>query len=281
MTESVGTSRGNGSDEGPPDSPPNGTITVTGKDLDRTFRIKHGDLSQTGWSPRMQRAFDYYNPDDYYEALVATLVQPETRWLDVGCGRTLFPSNPRLARVLSDRCRLLVGLDPSGTVDENSYVHRKVKQTIEDFHTDAPFDLVTLRMVAEHIHDPHKTLASLAQATRSGSRVVVYTVYKWSPVPMVTRLVPHCFHHRLKSLIWKVEDRDTHPVAYRLNTKRNLDAFFAGAGFRRRYLAYLDDCRTFGGFPNLRYLELSCRRLCGSLGLRYPECCILAVYERR
>ena len=266
---------------GLPDCPATGGLTLTRKDLERTFRLKHGDLSRAGWLPRMQRAFDYFNPDDCYEALVAKLVQPQTRWLDVGCGRMIFPSNHCLARVLADRCRLLVGVDPSDTLDDNSYVHRKVKQPIEDFRCDEPFDLVTLRMVAEHIVDPQRTLASLSRATRPGSKVVIYTVNKWSPVPIVTRLMPFRFHHRLKNLIWEVEQESTFPVVYRMNTRRRLAGIFRSAGFGERYFAHLDDCRTFGCFRRLRYLELCCRRLLGRWALRYPESCLLAVYERR
>jgi hypothetical protein len=40
----------------------------------------------------------------YYEAVVAKLVRPESQWLDVGCGRGVFPSNPRLAQTLAKRC---------------------------------------------------------------------------------------------------------------------------------------------------------------------------------
>lgn len=256
-------------------------ITLTRADLERTFRLKHGNLVRTGWAPRMQRAFDYFNPDDYYEALVAKLVQPGMRWLDVGCGRMIFPSNPRLAQILACRCSLLVGVDPSDTLDENRYVHRKVKQPIEDFNTEESFDVVTLRMVAEHIAEPHKALASLVRSTRPGSRVVVYTVNKWAPVSTAARLIPFRFHHRLKSLMWKVEKRDTFPVVYRMNTRRCLSEVFRVAGFQERYFARLDDCRASGRFRRLRYVELCFRLLLRRCGLCYPESCLLAVYERR
>lgn len=266
---------------GLPDCVAASRIALTRKDLEQAFRLKHGDLSRAGWLPRMQRAFDYFNPEDCYEALVAKLVQPQTRWLDVGCGRMTFPSNHRLARVLADRCRLLVGVDPSNTLDDNSYVHRKVKQPIEDFRCEQPFDLVTLRMVAEHIVDPQRALTSLSRATRPGGNVVVYTVYKWSPVPIVARLVPFRLHHCLKNLIWDVQEEDTFPVVYRMNTRRCLAGIFRSAGFRERYFAHLDDCRTFGRFRRLRHLDLRCHRLLRRWALPYPESCLLAVYERR
>ena len=40
----------------------------------------------------MRQSCNYYTPDDVYEALVAGLVCTGISWLDVGCGRELFPS---------------------------------------------------------------------------------------------------------------------------------------------------------------------------------------------
>ena len=44
---------------------------------------------------------------------------PETSWIDVGCGRELFPSNRPLAKRLSERAKLLV--EPSGAVPTAAY----------------------------------------------------------------------------------------------------------------------------------------------------------------
>jgi len=256
-------------------------IGVTPNDLQRVSRVKRADPQRSGWSVRMQHDFGYFSPEDHYEALVAKLIQPGTRWLDVGCGRHIFPSNPALARTLAQRCALLVGVDPSDAIDDNPYVHRKVKQPIEDYQADGPFDVITLRMVAEHIEDPRTTVASLARLTRPGSQVIVYTVNKWSPVTMVTQLTPFASHHRLKSLIWEGSaPEDTFPVQCRMNTRRRLAGLFRAAGFQERHFAKVDDCRTFAGFRRMHFVELSCRTLLRRCGLTYPEYCLLAAYER-
>jgi hypothetical protein len=56
-------------------------------------RHKYGASGPTGWAPRLRSHFGYFTPDDIYEAAVASLVTPKTAWLDVGCGRDIFPSN--------------------------------------------------------------------------------------------------------------------------------------------------------------------------------------------
>lgn len=249
-------------------------------DLEELFRGKYGDLAGVGWAPRLRHRFRYFTPDEHYEAVVAKMVRPGSRWLDVGCGRNIFPSNPALARRLAARCALVVGVDPDATLEENEVVHRRVRTGIEGFRSDEVFDVVTLRMVAEHITDPHAAVASLARLTRPGGRVVVYTINRWSPVPVITFFTPFVLHHPAKRLLWNSESKDTFPVAYRMNTRKTLTDLFARHGFREEAFAYLDDCRTLSNFRATQLGELCVWRVLRALGRRYPENCLLGIFER-
>ncbi len=249
--------------------------------LDRVFRSKYGDPVRAGWSPRQNYRFGYFTPDDYYEALLDELVQPDTRWLDVGGGRSLLPSNPGLARVLAARCATLVGVDPSETLAENPYVHRQVRCGIEEYRTEEVFDLATLRMVAEHLREPQAMLAALARLLCRGGQVVVYTVHSWSPMALLARAVPFRLHHPLKRLFWGTEEKDTFPVVYRMNTRRQLRQLFEASGFVETSFAYLDDCRTFHRSRVLSLAELSLWRALRTVRLHYLDTCLLGVYEKQ
>ena len=131
-----------------------------------------------------------------------------------------------------------------------------VKSRIEDFTSDEPFDLITLRMVAEHVKAPARAVASLQALLRPGGVAVVYTVNRWAPVSMLAWLVPHRFHHRAKHLLWRTEEKDTFPVVYRMNTREELRRHFGEVGMRERFFATLDDCRTFARFKALHRAEL-------------------------
>jgi hypothetical protein len=135
-------------------------------------------------------------------------------------------------------------------------------------------------MVAEQIEHPPTALESLTRLTRPGGIVVVYTVNKWSPISVISRVVPFGLHHAIKHRLWKTEEKDTFPVVYRMNTGRQLRRLFEGNGFREVGFSYLDDCRTFGNTRWLHQLELTARRWLRAVGLRYPENCLLGIYER-
>lgn len=255
-------------------------LSPSKQELTEHFFKKYGDLSRTGWGPRLRLRFDHFTPDDHYECLVRKLVTPATAWLDVGAGRFLFPSNLRLAEELSQRARWLVGVDPDDTIDENRFVHRGFKSALEDFEIDKEFDVITLRMVVEHIADPERVVDRLQKLCAVGGLVVIYTVNKWSPVSIVSKLLPFKLHHVIKRILWRTEEKDTFPVVYKMNTRRVLRRLFGSRGFQERHFTRLSDCRSSNRFRALQCVELSLYRLFRAVGLSYPEHCLLAVYER-
>lgn len=255
-------------------------MTLPTIDLQAFFHRKYGPTETIGPKPLRRLRFQFFPPDDHYEAVVDHLVTPGCRWLDVGGGRSVFPSNPALARELADRCGHLTGVDPSPNIYDNPFAHERVQALIEDYRTDQPYDLITLRMVAEHIAAPEAAVQALARLTRTGGRVVIHTINKWSPLSVAAWLVPFRLHHPIKRLFWRTEARDTFPVVYRMNTRRALAALTTAAGFREIGFRYLDDLSAFNRFRVLNYAELIAWKGFRSLGLRYPENCLLGVYER-
>jgi hypothetical protein len=135
-------------------------------------------------------------------------------------------------------------------------------------------------MVAEHLTDAERAVASLECLARPGGKVVLYTTYKWSPAAVLARLVAFRLHHRVKRIVWKTDEQDTFPVAYRMNTRSRLGRLFTGNGFKECYFAYLADCCIFWRFPALHRMELSLWRALQLFGLGFPESCLLGVYER-
>ena len=248
-------------------------------DLEHAYSLKVRNVSTAGFGPRTCRRFGYYGPDDYYEALMLRLVTADTSWLDVGCGRAIFPSNPRLAKLLADRARLLVGVDPDETLDENPFVHERVRSEFESYNGEHRFDLVTLRMVAEHVTNPGAVLDSIRRAIKPGGLVVIYTVNRFSPVPIITHFTPFSLHHVAKRILWNTETKDTFPTAFRMNTRKRLRELFEGHGFKEEGFARLDDCRTLSGFRAGLWLELAAWKTLRAAGIGYPEACLLGLYR--
>ncbi len=240
--------------------------------------LKYGDLAKGGWGPRLRRRFGHYTPDDWYEATVCSLVTSQTDWLDVGCGRDLFPFNPAAARMLAARCRSLTGVDPSDNIDENTLLHHRAKCMLQDYVTDRRYDLITMRMVAEHITDPAVAVAALRRLLKPDGQVVIYTVYKFAPVSLIASWTPMSVHHAVKAVVWGAEEKDTFPTAYRMNTRAALARLFAAEGMQEMRFRRLDDTRSTSRWLLLNATELLMWRVFNLFGVPYPEHCLLGVY---
>ncbi len=256
-------------------------IRITEESLESNRRVRYAGVDRLGWAPRRRASFGYFLPSEYYESLVSGCVTAETAWLDVGCGESLFPQNANLARDLSQRAKLLVGVDPSENVQRNPYVHERAMCMLEDYVTDHAFDLITLRMVAEHVTDPDRMIRAMARLLRTGGRVIVFTVNLYTPIAILSMLVPNRFHYAIKRRFWGGEEKDTFPTAYRMNTRRQLRRLFEVRGFTERCSMLVDDLSLFSRMYKLNYIELSVWKAFRRLGVRYPENCILAMYEKK
>jgi SAM-dependent methyltransferase len=244
------------------------------------FRIKTEGSHPLGWSPKIRQRFGYFTPDEWYEAAILRLIDTDTEWLDVGCGRGLLPFNPNLERLLSSRCRRLVGVDPDNNIDEHPLLHERYKCAIEDFASERQFDLITLRMVAEHVADPQVAVAALARLSRSGGRVVVYTVSKYSIISLLAAVTPLGLHEYARARLWGSSEQDTFSTAYRMNTRKELLRLFSAVGFVEESFHYLNDCCTLGRWKLPTILELSAERALRRVGIRYPEVCLLGIYRK-
>jgi SAM-dependent methyltransferase len=244
------------------------------------YNVKYFRFGEQGWGPRQRLSFGHFSPDDYYEALVASLVTPGCSWADVGCGRDIFPSHPDLSRELCTRAQFVLGIDPDDNIKDNPFISEGFQGMIEDCTTAQRFDVISMRMVAEHIVDPDRVMRKLAELLKPGGRLVIYTPYKWAPMSIVATIVPFRFHNPLKRIIWRSEARDTFPTAYKLNTRRDLRAHTSRHGLDEVYFRFLDDCRVTNNYRALNWIELQTCSLLNKVGLNYPEKCVLAVYEK-
>jgi SAM-dependent methyltransferase len=249
-------------------------------ELEEVFLEKYGDPSDVGWSPRRRHRFGYFLPSDFYEAVVKKHVFEGCEWVDIGGGRDIFPDNRRLADLLASRCSVVVAVDPSDNVYQNKAVHDRVRCPIEDYKPGRQFDLATMRMVAEHVAEPANVLSALHRLLRPGGHAIIFTVNLHSPITVVSRFVPHQLHHPIKKLFWGGEEKDTFPTEYRMNTRRTLRQLFEGHQFAERAFLQIDDLAFFRKFKNLNYIEMLIWRTISKIGIRYPENCLLGVYER-
>ena len=244
------------------------------------LRHHQGEVGSCGWRVKMRHRFGYFATEEWYAAVVDHLLDQKSKWIDVGGGKSIFPHNRKLSEELAERCELLVGVDPSDNIHQNTYVHEPVQGLIENFRSERRFDLATLRMVAEHIPNPEPSLESLSRLMNLGGYVVIYTPNRWAPVSIAASLVPYRWHSFLTHLLWQTKSEDVFPTCYKLNTRKRLNELFGDHGFKEVAFRYLGNCSTLSRFPGTQFAELSVWSLLHRMGMTYPENDLLGIYQR-
>lgn len=249
-------------------------------ELQQHFDEKYRSNGLLGPAPARRNRYGYFTPNDLYETTVNRFITESTHWLDIGAGKSPFPHNPNLAARLSKKAALFVGVDPSENIHENPYVHERFQGMLEEFETNARFDLVTLCMVAEHVEHPDELVSEISRLAKPDAVVVVLTVWSLAPITFVSRSLPFALHHPIKKLFWGGDESDTFPTVYRMNSKRRLAGLFANHGFDRQAISLVGDCSLTGQLGKANHLELAVWKACQTLRIPYPESCLLGVFQR-
>ena len=177
---------------------------------------------------------------EQFEELVRSHVTPETRVLDLGCGRggvvELFWRDVRLA----------AGLDPdaSSLAEHRSHGLPVMRGRGEQLpFTAESFDLVVSIWVLEHLRDPRVVLGEVRRVLRPGGHFVFLTPNLRHPLLRLNRLgraLP-ALQRRVVPWVYGRAEADTFAVQYRANTVSDLRAQAADSGLTVAELRVVPD----------------------------------------
>ncbi len=218
----------------------------------------------------------------YLDTLVR-LVRPGVRWLDVGCGRGIFPRwMRRHDRSVVPDGSLLVGIDMdfSSLVDNTTVMYRVVGDMEHAPFRSESFDLITANMVMEHVEDPRAALGHVHRLLKPGGLLIFHTPNYLNYQFIVASLLPQ----RLKNaLVWYLEgrrDEDVFPTRYRLNTARTIRRLARECGFDIVALDLINSSPVMAPIGFLAYLEVVGMRVLDIPPLRVLRSNIIAVLQR-
>jgi len=156
-----------------------------------------------------------------YREMLLGLLQPDTRWLDLGCGHQLLPEwmpdSVAAQKELEQKCAAVVGID----VDLRPHAIGLPK-VAGDIHQlpfpDGSFSLVTANMVVEHVSFPERLLEEVRRVLAPGGLFAFHTPNAHYFEVMVARHLPPFLKRRVASLLDGRPSDDVFTTHYRLNT---------------------------------------------------------------
>jgi ubiquinone/menaquinone biosynthesis C-methylase UbiE len=165
---------------------------------------------------------------EVYTGLLDSLVGPQTRLLDVGCG----PGG--IVKKYAGLVDFLCGVDQYVThFEEPAEIVTLVEGDIESLpFADSSVTLVTCSWVLEHVRHPAQLFTEIHRVLRPGGQFVFITPNALNYAVWMRRLIPNAISKPIVKAIYGRDEDFINPTYYRASSFRTLDRLLASAGFR-------------------------------------------------
>ena len=223
----------------------------------------------------IERIFRQCNPEyqhrwEAYETVLDAAITGQTVWLDIGCGKNEF-----VAR-FGGKARNAIGIDLLDCKDRSDAPFLQADLR----HIPLPSgyaNLITLRLVVEHLERGSDDLADVCRLLDPGGRLIILTTNSLSPIIFLPRLLPYRQKSWTIQKMFGVASHDIFPTFHRFNSPRKMARGFDDmAPVRLDYLEGVPLDRPF-----LTLLFAVWYAIAKIPGLRRLRSNLLAVFQKR
>ncbi|PWT99247.1 MAG: hypothetical protein C5B51_27490 [Terriglobia bacterium] len=195
-------------------------------------------LEQLYWDIESRIDPGVVSSQNTYADTIQMYVGPHSRWLDLGCGRSIFPDWIEGQQELATRPELIAGIDYSWSSlrQHNSIRKLACGDTAHLPFRAGAFNLITANMVFEHLADPAQSLREMNRILEPGGLVIFHTPNLWHFPILAASLIPDAIKRKLVLLSEGRAESDIFPTHYRINTRRDIERFAAAGGFHIKRL---------------------------------------------
>jgi len=100
-------------------------------------------------------------------------------------------------------------------------------------------DIITLRMVVEHLENPDNVLRELTRILKPEGRMIIYTPNLYNPWRIVAIYFPTFYINKVKKKWWNMPEEDIYPHYYKLNTRKKIKKTLGKLGLEEKAFYYL------------------------------------------
>ena len=188
---------------------------------------------------------DYIPVEDRYFSLVSEYLTDGTRVLDYGAGPDF-----KIGRRLANKNVEIFSMDVDPlSIERNPNSHKVVCDGERIPFKNEYFDMIVFKYVFEHLRNPQLVLKECSRCLKQRGYIIFLCPNSRSYVSFLGRVIPLFLRKKIRKLIGGIDDSDTFPVYYRLNTPKRIVRVMKETGFNKVVIG------SYVGYPT--YWEFS------------------------
>lgn len=195
---------------------------------------------QNALREQYRRRHPHWRPaTEVYAGLVRHTLRPNSRVLDLGCGRG------GLVEQLEHPLKFITGVDPDHLSLREHRLPLPRAQAISNHLPFAArsFDIIFASWLLEHLVRPEDDVAEISRVLRPGGAFIFITPNARHPLAMLNRLLGRlgALQARLVQRLYARAEADTFPTTYRANDHATLSHLATNAGLHLESLSAIPD----------------------------------------
>jgi SAM-dependent methyltransferase len=190
------------------------------------------------------------DPDEKFKAIIDRYCQATWTVLDLGAGKgKLF------AHGLKGHVAKVIGVDLDKGISENECIDEYHVNDIltMPFITNESIDCVVCRYVLEHVANIPQLVQEIERILKPGGVFIFLTPNRWHYFFLISQGSPQWFHQWLNTKRG-IEEDDTFPTYYRMNSIRQIRRVLKGSRLRVREIEMVESDPRYLVFNPLMYL---------------------------
>jgi SAM-dependent methyltransferase len=196
----------------------------------------------------------------YFKQYLSQYINKNSEILEIGCGHQSFGSE--YYKIAKRR----VGIDPDNqALVRNKIINEKICCRIDNMPDSMDkFDVVIAQWVMEHLEYPKKDISVISNLCKTGGYFIFMTTNIYSPLMLISKILPTRIKKLARKILLDVDDNDTYPTRYRINSTIRIDKYLSDAGFKKIELRLIGAPTYFSWCKPLMKLNILFNKIIGN-----------------